>query len=207
MASQVRSVFWHPNWQSWFDMRCQRVKTYETIKTKSLELAADERIGLLVSHLPIPHLGGLYDRSSGQFGPATESSTNWGEQYLGNLVLVDRVLGEFRTRMSSAGLWDKSSIIITSDHWLRNSTANGGKTDYRVPLLIKMPKPTQGVAYSSSVNNLLLYEFSLAVLRGEVTNSADVVRWMDENRSKIPVDAYVWSLPATGKGSPKPGLF
>ena len=40
-------------------------------------------------------------------------------EYLDNLALADRILGELRQAMEQAGTWDSTTILISSDHWWR----------------------------------------------------------------------------------------
>jgi len=173
------------------ELRYRRAATrvYETTLGWSRELVADERIRLVFCHLPVPHLPGIFDRSSSRIGKPAKGK---GEEYLGNLVLADKTLGELRQSMESAALWESTTVILTSDHWLRDTNAYDGKIDHHVPLLIKMAGQTQPVSYSKPMNTLLLASFTLAVLKREVKTPPELVRWMDANRTskEFPVDAY-----------------
>jgi hypothetical protein len=169
--------------------RLASMRVYETTLSWSRELVADERIRFVFCHLPVPHLPGIFDRSSSRVGKPAKGK---GEEYLGNLVLADKTFGELRESMENAALWENTTVVLTSDHWLRDTNAYDGKIDYHVPLLIKMAGQTQPVSYSKPMNTLLLAKFTLAVLRREVKTPAELVRWMDANRTskEFPVDAY-----------------
>lgn len=169
--------------------RLASLRVYETTLGWSRELVADERIRFVFCHLPVPHLPGIFDRFSSRVGKPAKGK---GEEYLGNLVLADKTLGELRQSMENAALWANTTVVLTSDHWLRDTNAYDGEIDHHVPLLIKMAGQTQPVSYSKPMNTLLLAKFTLAVLRREVKTPAELVGWMDANRTskEFPVDAY-----------------
>ncbi len=174
-----------------WDLRYRRsyLRVYETTLSWSRDLAADKRISLVFCHLPLPHLPGIYDRSSSRIG---QPAAGHGEGYLGNLVLADKTFGELRQSMEHAALWDNTTVVLTADHWLRDTNAYDGKIDHRVPLLIKMPGQAQSATYSKPINTLMLAKFALAVLKGELKTPAELTQWIDAARTskEFPVDAY-----------------
>lgn len=183
---------------SW-DQRClsRSASVFENTLAYCRTQVADPNNDFVFCHFSIPHLPGFRDHL---LKPLAKPLGGDAEQYLNNLLLVDWTFGELRRDMERAGVWDPTTVVVTSDHWLRGTTTNClGKIDYRVPLLIKMPAQEQPLTYSKPVNNLLLHDLSLAILQGLIHDSSDCVAWIEANRSRIPVDAYVDSLPAESR--------
>jgi len=147
------------------------------------KVAVDPAFGLVFIHWPVPHFPFIYSRSRNDFvldGSGT---------YLDNLVLADRTLGDLRRTMESAGTWENTTVLISSDHGLNTSIeellpASGGRrrTDRRVPFLMKLPHQRQPVAYEAPFNTVASCDLVLALLRGELSSTANVIQWMDQRR-------------------------
>ncbi|HXG63610.1 MAG TPA: sulfatase-like hydrolase/transferase, partial [Blastocatellia bacterium] len=101
-----------------------RLDVYFAMLEEAKKLAVNRDYGLILVHWPLPHMPAIYDRSQGDF--------RWDRPvgYLDNLALVDRTVGELRRTMEEAGMWDRTTILITSDHSLR-----GGNWDVKFPCL------------------------------------------------------------------------
>jgi hypothetical protein len=126
--------------------RAAEAASFELMRHRAGELAVDTRFQLVFMHFPVPHLLGIYDRHAGDYSTSDSSS------YLDNLVLADRTLGDIRRSLERAGLWDKTALLVTSDHPLRDwiiedagwwndpETASLGAIPRRyVPFLLKIP--------------------------------------------------------------------
>lgn len=72
-----------------------------------------------------------------------------------------------------------------SFHHYREGAALDGKTDPRIPFLVKTAGRHEGNVYSQRLNTVLANDLILAFLRGELVTAADVVRWLDMNRSRV----------------------
>ena len=57
-----------------------------------------------------------------------------------------------------------------------------GKSDPRIPFLLKLASQKEGRIYSQPFNAILTHDFLLAVLKGEVPDVAGAVAWLDKNR-------------------------
>jgi hypothetical protein len=121
--------------------RAAEAESFDKMRRRALELAADTRFQLVYLHFPIPHLLGFYDRRKGEY--STEDSSS----YLDNLSLADRTLGEIRAAMPTG-----TSLLVTSDHplrdwiiedaawWNDHETASLGPVPRQyVPFLLKTP--------------------------------------------------------------------
>src|SRR5262249_1845057 len=104
---------------------------------------------------------------------------------------VDRTVGEVRRLLEQAGLWDSTSLLITSDHGLRPQqwrgrynwtpelerlTANGPSDT--VPFILKLAGQRQGIVYDNSFSNVLAGDLCLAVLDGEVSTPEEASAWL-----------------------------
>ncbi|HEV2911824.1 MAG TPA: sulfatase-like hydrolase/transferase [Pyrinomonadaceae bacterium] len=177
------------------------VKSYLSILNDTRSAAVNPDLNLVFAHLPIPHPPGLYNRER------AELTSEGGRSYLDNLALTDRTLGELRRAMESAGLWDSTTVLISSDHWWRAreiwNPATGearwkrfwtkedemmwdGKGDRRIPFILKLAGQKEGVAYDPAFNTVLSQELLLAILRGEVARPETVTDWIDKHRTAVP---------------------
>ena len=159
----------------------QQIDTYQAILENGLAVANDPKYGFSFIHLPIPHAPHAYDRRTGRF--TLKNSPIRG--YLDSLVLLDRTLGEIRQSMKAAGTWDKTTVLMTSDHPYREAEALNGKSDPRIPFLLKMAFQKEGRLYNQPFNAILTHDFMLAVLRGDVADMDGAVRWLDQNRTRM----------------------
>jgi hypothetical protein len=147
--------------------RCEAHKEqYLRILEQAKIVARKGEYGLTLFHFPIPHHPFIYDRSRNAL------SSNPDRTYDDNLVLADRTLGELRREMEAAGLWEDTTLIVTSDHWWR--TPNDGKIDQRVPFILKLAGQNEGVKYEGAFNSVVTSQLIKAVLNAELSTSASV---------------------------------
>jgi hypothetical protein len=158
------------------------VAIYLTILAQTRRVAADAAFGLILVHWPVPHPPMIYDRRAGTFRvPGSSGPEN---SYLDNLALVDRTLGELRRDMEVAGLWEKTTVIVSSDHWLRRHFwGYEGEEDHRIPFLVKAAGQRKAIIYDRPFNTVLTHDLILAILAGRVSSSDDIVAWLDGNRT------------------------
>jgi len=167
---------------------------YLRLREAALRRITDPDLGLLLLHLPVPHLPGIYSRAT------NDLSIEDGTTYLDNLVLVDRTMGELRATLLKAGLWDRTTLLVTGDHPLRISElissgiyaeeerlATGGKQCDWVPFVLKLAYQRQALTYDSPFNAVLTHDLLLAILRGELSTPESVLHWLDHNRAAVPV--------------------
>jgi hypothetical protein len=150
---------------------------------QSLPLATNAIYGLILLHLAPPHLPGIYRPDKNEF-------TSWGTSgstgYFGNLALADLELGKLREAMETSGEWDKTWLIISSDHSWGASGSYDGLNDDRVPFIVKAPGKNEAITYSSAFNTVLTHDLILAILRNQVTHQQDLVPWLDKYGKPLP---------------------
>ena len=173
------------------NLKTGRLDIHRAIRADALEIVVRPELGLTLIHFPIPHPPGIYDRRTGRFSTAPEAS------YIDNLALTDKTFGELRRALEDARLWDSTNIIVTSDHWLRYDVLNtvsgwlapedhaliGGTKSHRVPFILKLAGQTEGFRYDSTFNTVVTHDLILALLKGELSQPQQIVKWLDEHRS------------------------
>jgi hypothetical protein len=153
---------------------------------RALRAACDPSLDLVLLHLPVPHPFGIYD-------PAHKKlSTDPKSGYVDNLFLTDDVVAQIRTEMQKAGLWERSAVLITSDHFLRESAwgdtvawdrevqrVTSARPPRNIPYLLKMPGQNSHLVYKSSFNAVVTRYLLQEILHGEVTSAEEAVHWLD----------------------------
>ena len=80
--------------------------------------------------------------------------------------------------MISAGLWDKTTVLVSSDHPDRTSLFVDGREDKRVPFLLKLAGQTSGVTYEPLLQTVVTKPLLEAIMEGKVTTPEDAVSWL-----------------------------
>lgn len=163
----------------------RQLRHYLAIRDRAYREIADPQMNFVFVHFPTPHMFAIYDRHRADF--ALSPDTN----YLDNLALVDRTVGEIRDALEKAGLWESTTLMITSDHalrpWMWHNRYNWGAAFERligpgssrtVPFILKLPRQHEGAVYEPSVSNLTVTQLSLAALSGEVATPQQAVAWL-----------------------------
>lgn len=162
-------------------LRSMDLVTYAHFVDTERDLATTMQHNLTLVHWPLPHLPAIYDRRRAE---VTATNLSFGaEGYLDNMALTDRTLGELRRAMEGAGTWDTTTILITADHWWRQSHRYDGRTDHRIPFLLKLAGHNEGIEYSKPFNSILIHDLCLDILRGRLVVPAKVKSWIDRHRS------------------------
>ena len=152
---------------------------------------ADPQMDFIYVHFPTPHLFAIYDRKRADF--VLSPDTN----YLDNLALVDRTVGEIRAALEKAGLWESTALMITSDHAVRPAMWHGrynwnaaferliGPGASRtVPFILKLPRQREAAVYEPSISNVAAAQLSLAALSGEVATPQQALAWLTRQGSR-----------------------
>jgi hypothetical protein len=182
LPNQARSLF-ETNLLSVFGRSLtaeQQTGVYRAMMREAERLSVDRDFGFILVHLPVPHAPHAYDRKTGTF--TLRNSPIAG--YIDSLALLDRTVGEMRRTMENSGTWDSTTVLFTSDHGYRDSESLDGKSDPRIPYLLKLAGQKVAVAYTPQFNTVLSAGLLLAVLRGEIGDAASVTAWLDRNGAR-----------------------
>lgn len=145
----------------------------------------DPRLALTLVHMNIPHASFFYDARTRGFDANLRIATG----YSSALVLVDLTLGKLLDSLRESGLADKTALVVSSDHWLRNSVQVDGKEDHRVPFIVHLPDGGPGVRYEKEFPTLITQELILELLRNRIRTQADVAQWIAERTGPLPSGA------------------
>jgi hypothetical protein len=160
---------------------------YFQIRDQTYRMAADPRIDLLLAHIPAPHMFPIYNRREQSFHLEGQLD------YFDNVALVDRTVGELRRTLEQAGLWDRTTILITADHGLRPGAWIGRigwteemdrvterKPPLTVPFILKLAGQEQAGAVEKPFSNVAAADLSLAVLEGKIATAPQAEAWMNQ---------------------------
>ncbi len=157
------------------------------------QAAADKNIDLAFIHLPLPHAPVQFDRF-------TKNFTVRRQDYVNNLALCDIVLGEIRKKMEAAGLWDESTVIVSSDHhWRINrwkkahsshklSLTDGDRElteeieDQRIPFILKLKNQKNPVTYEKPFNTVITRDIINSLMKGEISTPEELQKQIDRVR-------------------------
>ena len=156
----------------------ERIREYVEIHRHALAAAKDKTLGFVFLHYPIPHPPGIFDLVHDRLSPGKT------HPYVDNLALVDRSLGELRAAMEQAGVWDSTTLVVTSDHPLRvpawpEEVATWKATSPLVPLMVKLEGQHEGVTYTAPINNRILHDLVLEQLAADgFRDPRELVQWL-----------------------------
>ncbi len=153
----------------------EHVRLYLEMMPRALQAAANSAYGLTLLHLQTPHAPHGYNRRTGRFDLKNSAVKG----YADSLVLADRTVGEIRQALERAGLWDTSTVLFSSDHSYRAAQAFDGKSDPRIPFLLKMAGPPAGLEFAPRIDTVRTGELLMAILRGEVRTTTETAAWME----------------------------
>lgn len=150
----------------------------------ALRTATDGRFGLVLLHVPLPQPPAVYDRTTARL-----TAWNFGgaeAEYLDNLALADRLIGELRRGLERARLGDRTWIVVTSTRWWRAPSRVEEPPDHRVPFLVRPPDGDRPAHVDGAFNTLSAHDLVLAILRGSIPDTARAVAWLMRNPSAPP---------------------
>ena len=158
----------------------QHIKDYNQMDAALRDLSADSRLGLVFAHIPAPHSPFVYDRRTNTFSRKNDLVRG----YIDELSLVDRTVAGVRAVLERKGEWNSTVLLLTADHPFRDSAALDGKSDPRVPFILKMRGQRSGFSLDCQFNNVISGEFLLAILRGEVSTPEQAAKWIREQSGR-----------------------
>ncbi len=159
-----------------FYMRQEFVKMHRHSLQDALSVAANPDYGLTLLHLPAPHRPGVYLPDQHRL---TMMPMNKVVGYMNNVAFADYEFGEIRKMMEKSGLWDKTWVILSSDHSWRESRLYDKVRDLRVPFLVKPPGTNAPAVYDKQFNTVLTHDLILSILESQVTNQQNIIDWLD----------------------------
>lgn len=163
-------------------------RDYIDVMGHATALLRDENIRFVFIHLPIPHPPGIYDAKSGRLRA--------GGDYLDNLALSDRTLGEILAILSQTASRNRTTLIVCSDHswrvpmwrqwagWTpREQAASKGVFDPRPVLMIHFAGETEGMMVGAPFEEVRLHEILQQMIAGSMHTRAAFAQWLDRSQA------------------------
>jgi hypothetical protein len=122
-------------------------QTVESCIQNALQVAADEKYSLCFIHLPIPHLPSI---QQWKYNEPQGDAVN----YFRNLAAADQALGYLLDKLTASSVLCKTTVIVSSDHHWRKSRQYDGKTDPRVPFIIRFPNQSNRIDIKKKFNTV-----------------------------------------------------
>lgn len=165
----------------------------EFVLRRGTAMLRNPQLNFVLLHLPVPHPPGIWDAHKQSF------STSDRLNYIDNLELADRILGQIRTTLEQSGDWDRSTILVSADHpyrpqlWLTGATAGDlssaalaemvqathRKWQPYIPFFLKLPGQKTGIEYHREFNSVLSANLLLAALKGDIRTPSQAIQWLD----------------------------
>jgi hypothetical protein len=155
----------------------QKTALYLSFLQRAELLVADSAAGCVLLHVPVPHAPHPYNRLTGRFDLKNEPLRG----YIDSLALLDGILATLRRDMEKAGLWDKTTVLLSADHPFREAQAIDGKFDVRIPFLLKMAGQQSPASFGASFNSIVSADLLLAALKGEIATVPEALAWLDRH--------------------------
>lgn len=163
--------------------RC--MKWYNSLLKQIDTCIENPNLQLNFFHLPLPHYPTCYD-------PQTKKIALKKTKYFDNVYLSEKILRYIRQSLEKKNLWDSSTIIVTSDHWLR--TEKGFIDEYilqedasfqkllekrkapYVPFLIKMPFQQSIRQIDTKISSLILHDIVVQIMNSTLETEDQVIQ-------------------------------
>ena len=148
---------------------------------KAIEQARNPEMDMVFIHLPLPHPPYFFNERVKEI--------NEGRSYFGNLNLADEVLGKIRKSMEKYGLWDNSTVIVSSDHpWrIKDHMAKltseemkitEGKEGKRIPFILKLKNQKKSIEFDEPFNTVITNELILSIVNGNISTVEEANKWV-----------------------------
>jgi len=170
----------------------QHIDDYQELSASADRLLEDPSADFILLHMPVPHPGGIYNRTTRSFNVGNSS-------YIDNLALADSYLAHVQSLLNSHGQWDSSTVVIMGDHSWRTymwsnvtdwtheeEVASDGETfDDRPAYLVKAPYQKTGARIDLPFNAVDTRRLLDAFLTQQVNSAESLAAWVkDKNHPK-----------------------
>lgn len=165
------------------------LNTYTHLLNQTQEALKKRELDLTFIHLPIPHLPVIYDTKEKKLSSTHHSLKGYQE----NLQLVDETLKAIREELERSGDWQRTFLIVTSDHGLHKERW-GPKSvfsiesevleliktnDGQIPFMVRFPHQKNPLRYEKPFSSLLVSDIILHLLNGKIQTAEELADWLD----------------------------
>ena len=162
-------------------------------------------------HWPLPHDPYVFNADGTFRGPFREYIwTGTPEEYMEQVHYADRVLGDLIDCLQDSGKFDRSLVVLTSDHsWHLDpdpAFRANEDDDLHVPLIIKLPGQKRGLRLHNRFETMRLKPLFQAVFRGQSDTETliELVRSMAASAEAGPGASGAEHVGPNGPGQPGP---
>lgn len=146
---------------------------YEELHAETLRVIGSPGADFIYAHYSVPHFPGV----ATPLEAGTQKAVLDGpEAYFGNLKLVDHAVSDILDAVEKSGSAQRTTIILTADHWWRAAAMYDGNIDYRVPLLVYTPGHTPTV-FGGQINNICVNDLVKYLLASEAVTGEQVTNF------------------------------
>lgn len=167
--------------------RYQNINAVKVVTQNADRMLGDPKLNFVLIHVPAPHPPGIWNIGRREFALGESD-------YLDNYELADAILGRIRRTLEENGNWDRTTLLVTSDHpyrpelwarehfWNAEMAAITGSRKYPyVPFFLKLPHQRAALHYRREFNNVVSGALLLDILRGTVTTPEQAAAWIDRH--------------------------
>jgi len=155
----------------------RKAEMYFEMMAHLRQVLDNQALGFLFLHIPFPHPQYPYNRFTGRF----DFHGSLGAGYVNSLALTDKILTDIRNQMERNGSWDKSVVVLSSDHSSSQAVDVDGKSDPRVPFLLKLPGRPEPAMFSGRLNTIVTANLLLNVVDGKIATTEQACAWLEEH--------------------------
>ena len=85
-----------------------------------------------------------------------------------------------RELLTKIGQWDRSNVILLSDHGWNSSAEYDGHWDVRTPFLVKLADQKNGMDYYRPFNTVVLKDLVVRLMTEGISDVPRLATWLDE---------------------------
>jgi|GEM_PF-6163227 len=169
------------------------IQHYKREVASLIRFAQDPNINFCFAHLQGAHHPSCYDRKKEDFKLFQKHFS-----YFDSLALIDKTIGYLKQKLQEAGLWDDTTIILTSDHWWRIYAAKAQQIplldsewayreeiDHRVPFIIKLAGEDRRFEFEEECSNSILRKLVNAFFDGQIVNNEELALFFSSQKIDI----------------------
>jgi hypothetical protein len=125
---------------------------------------------LLFVHLNVPHYPAEFAQTNLHLPPSANDRT----AYRQNLLLVDRIIGQIVTQLSSQPAGTETLFLLSSDHWHRIDSPKAARN---IPFIAWHVGEQDRVSIEEPISTVNTGALVLDFLTGRVTTHAELAEW------------------------------
>jgi hypothetical protein len=153
------------------------------LRSYATSLVTNENIDLVFLHFAIPH------------GPYLNRNNESTQSYFEGFEAVDETLAILRDAMKRNNIWDRTTLIISGDHWLRSDLNSPDGLEpkeifvpdnTRVPFIVKPAGGGKPIQYSRRFNTIITRSLIRSIMTGEVSTTEGIAEWLDRMAQERP---------------------